>query len=60
LASANGPITAIVPDFFKGNCFSFYNTKDCDAISLASKRFELVKISFFALLHHHNIYTDLE
>jgi hypothetical protein len=52
LASANGPITAIVPDFKGILAFLLSNTKDCDAIFLASNLFAVVKISFSALLHH--------
>ena len=52
LASAKGPITAIVAVFFKGNnWFLFFNnTNDCAAIFLASVRFDFVKISFLARL----------
>jgi hypothetical protein len=60
LASANGPITAIVPDFLKAMRFHFLsNTKDCDAIFLASNLFAVVKFHFSSFLHH-NIYKDPE
>jgi len=50
VASASGPITAIVPLFFNGNTLPlFFNkTKLSAAMALASLRLPSVKISVFA------------